>query len=79
MLTQKELDEVRRAVRHRRHLSWGTLEKLCALAQKGLPPEQSTFTVTLPPFKVFDEDVSALARQNQEMLERYFKALGSRG
>jgi len=75
MMTQKELDEIRRAVRHRRHLSWGTLEKLCATAQKAMP-RNDTFTVTAPPFKVHQEIQKDAAKPwAQASIEQYIRLL----
>lgn len=39
MLTIAELDEIRRQVRQRRHLSWATLDKLIAAATQAATPK----------------------------------------
>lgn len=39
MLSTAELDEIRRQIRQRRHLSWATLDKLIASAIEGATPK----------------------------------------
>lgn len=37
MINHEQLEEIRRAIRQRRHLSWETIEKLFAMARKTVP------------------------------------------